>query len=370
MVDMDRVQTLCTVVVMACLALAGTSVADTVAAPADSLTFTILDETGVPLSVGEMEFCLGDDCLFVELESSAGRIMIPLADLDPDQAYTVIYYNEQGRTVYAARGWRYVSSSWDRGHDPDLGVDRKIISPTFTGTADGQLIFSLNTEVNPAWQTMREAAVAEAAVAEVVSAEQRRDVVATPPPGFMLSWRVPFVLGGKFGVDPSFAGGVESVKPGLALGAARLFGYGDAADDDGSAWLGYRVLEISYAGNRYDTYQLMAPDVLSDVTFHRVSLSLGFGRISRSLDWDLRAGVSLAKGGVYDGDEVLAYGGRSYDMFGVGLYAQMLRSVPSSSDANIGLVCRFGYMYYPADADAEDIWHGGLPSVAVGLAVY
>jgi hypothetical protein len=370
MSDVCRVRSLRIVaVVVACLALVGTSGADTVTAPADSLVFTILDVQGAPLSTGEMEFCLGDDCLFVELESPAGLVTIPLAEIDPQQAYTVIYYNAQGRTIYAARGWRYVPSSWDRGHDPDLGVDRKIITPTFTGTADGQLVFSLNTEVNPDWQVMREAAAAEAAVAEVVRTDQRRDVTVSLP-RFMVSWRVPFVLGGKFGADASFAGGVESVKPGLSIGAARFFGYDDAMDDDASGWLGYRVVEVSYAGNRYDTYQLMAPDVLSDVTFHRVSLSLGFGRISRALDWDLRAGISLAKGGVYDGDELLDYQGRRYDMFGVGLYAQMLRSLPLGAGANVGLVCRFGYMYYPADAEAEDIWHGGLPAVAVGLAVY
>ena len=67
---------------------------------------------------------------------------------------------------------------------------------------------------------------------------------------------------------------------------------------------------------------------------------------------------------------VLVYQGRSYDMVGFGVYAQVLRSIPLGAGADVGLMCRVGYMQYSADADAGDIWHGALPSVAVGLAVY
>ncbi len=362
MIDV-RIRTACVIVALLAASVT-TAGADTSAAAADSLEFVIETTAGEPLWGGELEFCAGEDCVFVELVSPDGRFGIAVADVDPDKAYTVIHYDERGRTAHALRGWRYVPSSWDRGRDPELGVDRMIISPTFTGTDDGQLIFSLNTEVNPAWQEMR-----EVAVAEVVRAE-RDGMLAVAPPRLAFAWRVPLMLGGRFVADEGFAGGVESVKPGLSFGLDLLFGFADVTGAPAAGWSGYRVFELAYAGNRYETRQLLSPGELSDVTFHRLSLSFGTGWMSPTREWDLRLGISAAWGGIYDGDDVLAYGGRDYGLSGAGAYAQVRRSIVRGGGADVGLVVRGGYMHYPADAEDGDIWYGGAPSLAVGLVVF
>jgi hypothetical protein len=291
------------------------------------LVVQVTDEQGRALTEGSVMFCpSAGDCLELPL-SRSGTIQLDPAVIERQAVYTVMVLGPD-------RQVRYMTSEWRRDARASGGP------PRLVGQAGQKLAVNLGqsrTAVSPEpWRPARVALGAHAV----------------------------FMLGGHFGADDEALGGITSVSPGPMATLGFRFGLPDDPPR-GPFSVGYQELTLSYAQNRYATRQLGPDGGTSDLTFHRVGLAYGRGRIWEN--WLLGAAVLGTYGGLYDGSEVLEYGNRTYRMFGVGLQGRAGRRLAGSAGRIWSLEAMLGLVYYPVDTNTDDHWYGLSPTATVGL---
>lgn len=324
------------------------------------LDFSVQDPDGNFFPKGEVEFCLPDGrCLYADIDPGfPGHFSLHSADLVPGGVYTVMVYDPDVDVIYEKWDWLYRPADYDPGFDMLLRVNKFLVYPQFRGASGGRLLFEITTTLNPVWEER----------AGIKMAEDRPDSVPDYP-RFLTGLLVPSMLGARFRSDPEAAGGVLSVSPGYGLDLSWRQGYprGIAASED---WVPFRELTFAYAGNRYETDEVITPGRTSDVTFHRLTVAYGIGRMSPSMHSHWSVGGAVGLGAVMDGDETLQFLGRTYRMFGFGGRGRVIQEVFGGERVRMGLSAQIDVMYYPAGTDGNDFWHGLAPALAVGVAFY
>ncbi len=312
-----------------------------------------VDESGRPLTGGSVVFCpLTADCLEFPIAAD-GTIALDRTRLEPGTTYTIIVYSVERSVRYAAFAWSYDPAAFQTtaGGSPVVprlrGNDRQEIAWDFT----------------PA----RDAATTAAAAAP-------RPEPPGPAPTRPFAWPrlvvgacVPFLLGGHFGVDDEALGGVTDVAPGFGAFVAYRFGY-PASSPTGFTAVGFREVSLTYAANRYTVDQLGEPATSSDLTFHRLHLAFGVGRLTARTF--MSGALAVGYGGIYDGSELLEYGGRTYGMVGVGFQGRYGYEVLGGDAHGLGIFGQLDLMYYPADSGESDHWYGLAPTLAAGVVVH
>ncbi len=180
---------------------------------------------------------------------------------------------------------------------------------------------------------------------------------------------MPLMLGGKFGTDAEALGGVDDVRPGISLSGIWRFHY-PRREPERDNWVSFREWGLTYAQNRYEVWEIVAPGRRSDVTFHRLQMRLGVGRMSQSYATHWSAGAQVAFSGVYDGSRLLRYQERYYNRFGAGAYFSVLRRFCEVGRVDVALRMKAETLYYFADQGPDDFWFGLAPAVSVGLVVF
>jgi hypothetical protein len=335
-----------------------------------------VDDAGAPITAGSVVFCpLAADCLEFPIAAD-GTFELDRTRLEQGTAYTIIVYNVQRAVLFATFEWIYDAAPFERASSG------KTIVPELRGTKKQEAVL----EFVPAGE--------EAPAPPKVSAPQKPDPAEVPekkkpapvPPKKMpapvraAEWDrrvatprlafgvyVPFMLGSHFGVDRDALGGVTDVAPGLGVVVAYRFGY-PPAGEPGRRVVHFRELSLTYALNRYTVGDIVDPTRSSDLTFHRVSLALGFGRLTaRTL---LSGALAVGYGGVYDGSERLEFNDRSYGMVGVGFQGRCGYELFGGAAHGLGLLGQVDLMYYPADHGDDDHWYGFAPSLSAGVMVH
>ncbi len=328
--------------------------------PPAFLKFSVQDPDGNFFPKGEMEFCLPDGrCLYADIDQGfPGHFIMPSRKLVAGQTYTVMVYDPDVDVIYETRDWVYTPEDYDPGFDRLLDVEKFLVFPQFRGDEHGGLQFKVTYTLNPEWE----------ARAGLKMAADHPDSIPHYP-SVLTTVSVPVMFGSKFRSDPEAAGGVLSVSPGIALDLSWRWDYPRRMYLTGD-WIPFREFTVSYAGNRYETAEIVTPGRTSDVTFHRVAVSYGIGRMSpaETNQWSLAAAVGL--GVVMDGPETLAFRDRTYRMFGGGLRARYIRELLAGDGMRAGVVVQGDVMYYPADTGDDDFWHGLATSAALGLVIY
>ncbi len=336
------------------LALAGLA-----PAPAHAATTLVrtLDEVGRPLTDGSVVFCpLDTDCREFPITND-GAIALDRDQLEPGTTYTIIVYDARRTVRYAAFAWTYDPAAFA----PTPGGTPVV--PRLQGNARQEVAFDFTPEHGPT-PTAPPTATPEAAAAKSLPPSRERPLAM---PRFVAGACVPFMLGGHFGVDREALGGVNDVAPGFGAFFAYRFGY-PASRRPGPTTVGFREFSLSYAANRYTVAQIEAPTESSDLTFHRLTVALGVGRLTaRTM---VSGALAIGYGGVYDGSELLEYGGRTYGMIGVGIQGRCGYRLLGGDAHGLGLLGQLDLMYYPADTGEDDHWYGLAPSLAVGVVVH
>jgi hypothetical protein len=335
-----------------------------------------VDDAGAPLTAGSVVFCpLAADCLECPIAAD-GTIELDRTRLEQGTAYTIIVYSAQRAVLFATFEWVYDAAPFERA------PSGKAVVPRLRGTKKQEVVleFVPAEDVTPpppkvtAPQKPEPAAVPDKKQPAPVPPKKKPTPVqaadgdrhvATPRLAFGVY--VPFMLGGHFGVDRDALGGVTDVAPGFGVVAAWRFGY-PPAGASGRQAVPFRELSLSYALNRYTVGEIVDPTRSSDLTFHRVNLALGIGRLTaRTL---LSGAVAIGYGGVYDGSERLEFRGRSYGMFGVGFQGRCGYRLLGGAAHGLGLLGQVDLMYYPADHGDDDHWYGFAPSLSAGVMVH
>ncbi len=301
-------------------------------ATVETLDLQVFDEYGVLATGGAVLFCPeAGECREYPV-SAAGLVRLEPGELVAQTVYTVIVYRDDGVVQSMTSTYLHDPAVLERGPDA--------LPPQLRGHVSGGLDVDLGG-VGPF-------------------------DISSPGTGLLLGVSVPLLLGDNFGADADALAGVMSVSPGVGLVGSVRFGL-PTGPRRRRGGVGFHELTVCYAQNRYATRQLRAPDEESDLTFHRISLAYGRGRLSRRSLLSMSAAV--AYGGIYDGGRILEYEGRSYGMLGFGLQGRMVQSLVGDADRSIGLMGQAELMYYAADGHERDHWHGLAPSVALGVAV-
>jgi len=324
------------------------------------IQFSIQDENGNFFYEGEIEFCTPDgECIFADIHPGfPGHFFLPREDLRPGVPYSVFVYDPQVTVLFEMRGWTFNPDDYDPGWNPYWELDQFLIFPQFKAHKDRRLTFQLDTTLNPEWQV----------VSGFGYAGEDRDNLPDWPE-FMATLQVPFMIGGRFTSDEAAAGGVADVKAGIGISCTWRSGYPRIVPER-DAPVDFREFRLSYDQNRYTTRGVYYPGRDSDVTFHRVTFSYGFGRMDPGMLNHWSVAGALGFGGVYDGSSVLRYLGRSYRLLGFGVQARYVHEVFCTERLNIGLTARFEWMYYPGGEGDDDFWHGSAPAAAFGMTVY
>ena len=323
------------------------------------IQYTVEDQDGNFFPIGEVEFCTPEgQCLYADIEDDfPGHFVMLSENLEPGTAYSVRIYDSRVAVHYEMHNWVYSPRDYDPSFDRIIEVDKFLVYPRFHGTADGGLVFHLDTTLNPEWAKRKN-------ISQFTGPDSLPDF-----PKLIAGFNVPVMLGGKFRTDPGALGGVTHVRPGLGVSGSIRFGYPrhlPARDH----WVFFHELTVAYQQNRYETREIMTPGRLSDVTFHRLKLSYSMGQMSQSYGSHWSVGVSAAFGGVYDGSQVLRYLGRDYKRSGFGCRATWLQKTFTAGRIDVGVSLQLELMYYFADTIADDYWHGVAPSASFGLVVF
>ena len=326
--------------------------------PDRALVFSVQDENGSFYTRGVVEFCYEGDCVFADIDLGfPGHFTLRAGDLQPDVPYTVMIYDTKMNVLYEMRDWVFVPDDYDPHWSSFHEVDKFLVFPQFHAHAERRLTFVIDTTLNPAWE-------------ELTGMAATSNVDLLPDyPTFWAGARGAFLFGNRFTSDADAAGGVVEGKPGFGLAVGWRMGY-PATAATGEHWLAFREVSLAYTQNRYETNEVITPGRLSDVTFHRVTLSYGLGRQSpfgRQM-WCVSAAVSL--GGIYDGPEQLRYLDRDYGLAGAGLQLAYVMRVYHGRRVDAGLWLQAEAIYYPADAGDDDFWYGLAPAATVGLMIY
>ena len=344
-------------VLLACL-FVGAAAADERQVPR-FIQFSIQDPGGNFFPQGEIEFCTeGGRCVYADIqEGFPGNFYLPAEELHPDTLYTVMIYDPNVKVLWEMRDWTFEPKKYDAKWNRWLSANKFLIFPRFFVHPDRSMTFEIETTLNPEWERLMRASSA------IAGPDTLPDY-----PRFQLAVEGPVLLSGRFGSDAEAAGGVLAVKAGVGIEGSFRFRFPKKIPRYG--WFGFREISVGYAQNRYDTEAIMTPGRGSDVTYHRYWLAGGIGRLSASMSSQWNAGVLLGRGAVLDGNRALEYLGRTYRMFGVGVYARASHAVWSGDRASLGLMGRVGMTYTFAGEGDEDFWYGWEPSLSAGLVVY
>ncbi len=323
------------------------------------LQFSIQDEHGNFFYEGEIEFCTPDgDCVFADIHPGfPGHFFLPREALQPGVPYTVFVYDLQVNVLFEMRGWTYNPADYDPGYSPYFELNQFLIFPHFKAHPDRRLTFHLETTLNPEWKVVSGLGFAD------------QDLDNLPDwPEFMASLTMPVMLGGHFTSNEDAAGGVEKVKLGLGFAATWRSKYPRIVPDR-DAQVPFRELQATYSQNRYGTKGVYFPGRSSDVTFHRWTLSYGFGRMDQPMlnHWSVSGALSF--GGIYDGGKLLKFEGRNYFMVGGGLKARYLHGIFSRNNLTVGLDAQLEWMFYTGGEEG-DHWYGSAPAGSIGITVY
>lgn len=323
------------------------------------LQFMVQDQDGHFFPMGEVELCTPDgNCQYADIKPDfPGHFFFPSARLQPGVAYTVRIYDLNVAVLYEMRNWVYAPRDYDPSFDRLVDEDKFLVYPRFQGQPDGGLTFQLDTTLNPEWLKKKN-------LPRFTGPDSLPDF-----PRLVAGFQIPVMLGGKFRTDLNALGGVDDVRPGMGLFGAYRFGYPrHLPPRDG--WVFFQELLFSYQQNRYETWEVITPGRRSDVTFHRVKISYGLGRMNASFSSHWSVGLTAAAGGIYDGSQILKYLGRTYRRTGVGLRATGLQKFFQVGRVDVGLSAQLELMYYFADNGPDDFWFGTAPSASLGLVVY
>lgn len=343
-------------VLLFCLA-AGTALAE-VKLPR-YIQFTVQSADGYFFPIGEAEFCTPDgECSYADIEKGfPGHFYLDTDDLEAGQSYSIKIYEKNLAVPYEINGWTFRPKDFDPLYDPRVGIEKFLVYPRFQGTEDGELIYRLDTTLNPEW------------------VERKNMPRFTGPdtlpdhPRILAKVGMPIMLGGKFGTDDHAIGGVDDVRPGISLGATWRNKY-PRHPPELDNWIPFHEWGVTYAQNRYEVWEIVAPGRRSDVTFHRLHVHYGFGRMDQEYEnhWSLGAQVGLA--GVFDGADLLEYEGTSYGRLGAGAYANLIRRMFEVGRVDVALSLRTECLYYLADSRPDDFWFGLAPTISLGLVVF
>jgi len=324
------------------------------------LQFSIQDEDGNFFHEGEIEFCTADgECLYADINQGfPGHFFLPTTELKPGVPYSVFVYDKAVNVLYEMRGWTFIPEEYDPEYYRIWDEDKFVVFPIFEAHRDRRLTFRLETTLNPEFE--RKGGLDPATVGPD----------SLPPfPRFMGAVEVPFLVGGKFSSDENAAGGVIEVKPGFGVRAFWRTHYPTALPErDG--WVSFRVFSAAYQQNRYKTWEVYTPGRQSDVTFHRVTVSYGLGRMdqARSKHWSVSAAASV--GGIFDGGKTLEYLDRKYQLFGLGGQARGIYQIYQNGHIKVGALGQAELMYYPGGSGDNDFWYGLAPSFSFGFVIY
>jgi len=323
------------------------------------IQFTVQDADGNFFPIGEVEFCTPDgDCLYADIDRDfPGNFYLPTKPLVPGQAYEVRIYDRNVSVHYELRDWTFRPQDFDPVYDPYVEAEKFLIYARFRGQEDGGLVYRLDTTLNPDWVERKE-------MPRYTGPDSLPDY-----PELLATVGMPLMLGGKFGTDGEALGGVDDVHPGLSLSGTWRFHY-PRREPERDHWVRFREWGLTYAQNRYEVRQIMAPGRGSDLTFHRLKIHLGLGRMSQSYATQWSAGAQVAVGGVYDGPQLLRYLGQKYNRVGAGAYIHIQRRLFEVGRVDLALSVRTETLYYFADQRPDDFWFGLAPSVSIGLVVF
>ena len=324
------------------------------------IQFSIQDESGNFFPQGEIEFCTPSGrCIYADIQPGfPGNFYLPSEQLHADTLYTVMIYDPQVQVLWEMRDWVFEPQKYEVRWNRWLNADKFLIFPRFFVHPGRRMTFEIDTALNPEWERLM------GRVGGYAGPDSLPDY-----PRFLFAVQGPVQLGGRFGSDPSAAGGVSAVKPGIGLAGILRFGHPRRVLER-DQWASFREVALGYAQNRYETLEVVTPGRRSDVLFHRAWLAAGYGRMNQEMTTQWSVAGALSWGGIYDGSEVLKYLGRTYRMFGPGIQARGVFSVWSTDRADVGLIGQAELMYYFADAGENDFWYGWAPSVSAGLVVY
>lgn len=340
---------------------AGQATATTVTgSPPPFLRLSVQDPDGNFFPHGEVELCLhGGGCLYADIDRGyPGQFIVPTEKLMPDGLYQVLVYDPDVDVVYEMRDWRYVAKDHDPGYDILLGVEKFIVFARFRGQPGGGLTFEIANTLNPEWEARAGLALAAA------GPDSAPDF-----PRLAGRLTAPFLFGSHFRDAPAAAGGVLSVDVGLGLAMAWRSHYPKRLITS-ERWLPFHEVTLAWDGNLYTTAEVLTPGRASDVTFHRLTVAYGVGRLSPAGDTQLSLSLVAGAGAVLDGTEVLRYLGREYKMFGLGARLVCIREVAAGRGVRFGLCGIVEALRWWAQPVGTDHWHGLAPSLALGVAIF
>jgi len=323
------------------------------------IQYTVQDHDGNFFPIGEVEFCTPDgNCLYADIEEDfPGHFIIRSETLEPGTAYTVRIYDSQVAVHFEMKNWVYTPQDYDQSYDYIIEADKFLVYPRFHGNAEGEMVFRLDTTLNPEWAKRKN-------ISQFAGPDTMPDF-----PRLIAGFQIPVMLGGKFKTDETAIGGVDDVRPGIGISGSYRFGYPDHLPKRGH-WIFFQELTVAYQQNRYETWEIITPGRRSDVTFHRLKFSYGVGQMTQSYASHWSVGITAAIGGMYDGPEMLKYLGRSYKRSGFGGKASWLQRIFTVGRVDVGVSVQAEVMYYFADNISDDYWFGMAPSASIGLVVF
>ncbi|MCP4290306.1 MAG: hypothetical protein GY780_00550 [bacterium] len=323
------------------------------------IKFTIQDPDGNFFPIGEVEFCTPEGkCIYADIEKDfPGHFVVPSEELERGTAYSVLIYDKQVAVHYEMNNWVYQPKDYDPGFDRMVELDKFMIYPRFHGTENGDMVFRIDTTLNPEWALRKN-------VSQYAGPDSTNGF-----PELVAGFSVPVMLGGNFTTNQDALGGIDDVRPGIGLSGSYRFGYPRYMPEMDN-WIFFHELTVAYQQNRYETWEIMTPGRRSDVTFHRLKVSYGVGQMSQSFASHWSVGVTAAFGGVYDGTTMLKYLDRSYKRRGFGIKASWLQRMFQVGRVDVGASGQLELMYYSGDTSADDYWFGMAPSVSIGLVVF
>ncbi len=351
---------LCALTLAAIFAVTGASFARAADRGHRFVQFSVQDQADNFIPIGEVEFCLngGGGCLYADIDKGfPGHFALNTSRLVPNQPYTVMIYNMDVQVIYELRDWVYTPDDYDRGWDKVLNCEKFLVFPQFRGGADQSLDFRIDLTLNPVWEERAGAGL----VIEEADPHQF--------PRLLYTTQLNTMLSAHFKADVNGAGGVISTSPGWQISGTWRYGYPSRFSRD-QGWVTVREAIVTYAQNRYETLEVMAPGRVSDVTYHRLNLAWGLSRMNQAQINHYGIAAVLSLGGIYDGRHKLRYRGRSYGLYGVGAQARYLKMFASGGGLEVGAVAEASAIYYPASADPDDFWFGWASAVSIGVVVF